>query len=106
MYDTQAQLWTQTYSALSAPRCYHNCVKIGSHVVLVGGYHMNSPYSKDRPMTAIHIKHVIPEWTWVKLKPYLLLRKLIDDNRATPITATQDMQHINADMKSNTDVVV
>ena len=51
-------------------------------------------------------EHVIPEWTWVKLKPYLLLRKLIDDNLATPITATQGMQHINADMKSNPDVVV
>lgn len=33
-------------------------------------------------MKAIHMKHIIPDWRWQMIKDFVLLRKLIDDNRA------------------------
>ena len=60
-------------------------------------------------MTSIHIKHIIPDFLWIMLKPYISLRKLIDDNRAAPIIADVNKLKLvdtdmNTDSKANADV--
>ena len=93
IYDTHTHKWTEISTALSTPRQAHRCVKLGPHIVTVGG---NGPNVKDSPITAIYIKHVIPEWIWTTLKPYLLLRELVEDNRAAPIIETEKLNYVDA----------
>ena len=111
VYDTHTQQWTRVKMHLSLPdRIGHEYVKVGSHIITVGGINMND--EKFYPMTAIHIKHIIPDREWIMLKPYILLRQLIDDNRAAPIIATKKPNNDDSTMstdtntKANTNAVV
>ena len=108
VYDTHTQIWTQVNTAATSPRRHHKSIKVGSHIITLGGWTHNDEYC---PLTAIHIKHIIPEWIWIMLKPYILLRKLLDDKRAAPIIANANKlklvdSHMNTDTKTNVDAVV
>lgn len=102
IYDTCTQKWAESNTAISTPRQAHCSLQIGHHIITVGGV---GQHVKDSPITAIYIKHVIPDWIWTTLKPYVLLRKLLDNNRATPITATKKLEYADGDITLNTDEV-
>ena len=99
VYDTCTQEWTQHNATLSSHRRYHRYIKVGSHIITVGGENLKRHFC---PMTAIHIKHVIPEFTWIMLKPYIFLRRLIDDGRAAPILKTENLTHVDSDINTDT----
>ena len=82
IYDTHTQQWTQANNTVLLPCASHNCVKVGSHIITLGGLNYND--LEYCPMTSIHIKHIMPDREWIMLKHYILLRKLVDDNRAAP----------------------
>ena len=103
IYDTHTHKWIESNAAISTPRQAHCCLQIGSHIITVGGV---GPNVRDSPITAIYIKHVIPDWIWTTLKPYLLLRKLLDDKRAAPINSTKKLKYTDGDMILNADAVV
>ena len=44
-------------------------------------------------MTSKHINRVIKDRKWEWIKPYILLRKLVDDKRAAPITTLHNCKH-------------
>ena len=100
VYDTFSQQWTQVKMDF----------KVGSHIISVGRNDLN--YDENCRMTVIHIKHIITEFTWIMLKPYILLQQLVDENRATPSIATKKPNIDESDMstdantKANTNVVV
>ena len=101
LYDTQTQNWTDVNSALSSSRRFHRCVKVGSQIIPFGGYYEdNKPMLANQdPMTAIDIKYIIPEWRWVMLKTYIILRQLLDGKRATFIKKpNQDNSNLNHGM--------
>lgn len=70
VYDTHSQQWRQVIVAISSSISSPKYVKVGSHIIKLGGQNYNDKY---RPMTSIHIKHNIPEFIWIMLKPYILL---------------------------------
>ena len=100
VYDTLTKEWRQVNIDISTFRCGSKYVKVGSHIITVGGHNLNGDYF---PMSAIHIKHIIPDRKWTVLNPYILLRQLIDDNRAAPIIAeTNNLNLVNSDMNIDT----
>ena len=107
LYDTQTQLWTKANTAFSKFRRGNRCyVKVGSYIITVGGYDVTS---KRFPMTAIHIKDIIPGWRWESFKTYILLRKLVDEKRAAPINLLVQnltMDFTDANFKADVDKVV
>lgn len=85
-FDIFRQQWSESDIELLPPRAWHECLTVGSQIVCVGG--------KDKscnlcPMEAINIKHIIPEWGYERIKHFILLRKLVDKGRATPILASK-----------------
>ena len=109
VYDTRTQVWTQVNTAELSYHFRHESVKVGSHIITVGG--VLYPFFEFSPITVIRIKHVIPEFTWIILKPYILLRQLIGENRAAPIIANVNKpkhndSHLNTDTKVIADAVV
>ena len=98
VYDTRTQVWTQV-SATSATETFQRCVKVRSQIFSLGGLRLFDSEWKHCPMSAIHIKHVIPHWTWHILKPFILLRHLIHDKRATPVKTTNKRNYAGSDMQ-------
>ena len=100
--DTKTQQWTETNIALSMPQDNHDCVKVGSQIITLGG--KNPIEWKFCPMTSIHIKDISLGYVyWLMLKPYILLRKLVDDKRAAPIIVTANT---NATAIANKEAIV
>lgn len=107
-YDTLAQRWTESGHKLMLPREYHYCIKVGSQIIFVGGVNVEGEYC---PMEAIHVKHIIPDWKWPKIKHYVLFRALIDQKWASPIIITKQFKHYKSNIKVgtfkvNTDVTI
>lgn len=106
LYDTYKQTWTDeaNMAAFFPPRLGYRCLKVESHIVTMRGYN-------DYPMTAMYMKHVIAGWIWKTLKPYVMLRNLLDEMRVAPIHIATDYKlkcDDDADIKSkfNTHEVV
>lgn len=94
IFDILSQEWTETERdvALSPARIGHSCVVIGSHVISVGGKDLSRNYCN---MDVIHRKYLVPNWE--QIKHFILLRKLVDDNRAHP------MSHVNTEIGGDDD---
>ena len=58
------------------------------------------------PSRPIHIKHIIPNWKWLALKHYILLRALIDQKRATSNVVTEQSKHTHSDKNSDEDASI
>ena len=74
--DTQTQQWAEFQSK----RFFYSnrLATTRSHIVSI---------ANGRKLRAIHIKYIIPHWRWKMIKDFVLLRKLIDDNRAHPFSS-------------------
>lgn len=93
VYDIHTKKWTQFNTSLSSsPRRNHRCVKVGCQIFTVGG---EDEYDRLCPLTTIEI----PDRGWIMLKSYLLLRKLVDDKRATSANVTKKRKHADSDSK-------
>ena len=103
IYDTFTEKWIESNCAMAAPRRYHRCVKVGNHIVNVGGW---TEDIDAFPREVVEINKFIPGWKWYILKPYILLRKLIDVYRAVPIHATKRIKYKNGDNKLDADAVI
>ena len=82
VYDLQTQQWTENESLLSHYRVEHSHLKVGTQMVSVGGSDININFC---PIETIHVKHLISDWCWERIKDLILLRELVDQNRAHPI---------------------
>lgn len=109
IFDTHTQKTIDGHFSchLPEPRSMHQCVKVGSQIVVVGGFcdRMEENYC---PVAAIDIKHIIPDWKWKTIKHYVLLRKLLDDKRSTPIITTKKRKRDSNDddVDDDDDIVV
>ena len=102
MFDTHTHKWTETSIEVSwLLTCGQSFARIGPHIISLGDI-----YGDKKTTNIIHIKHVIPDWKYIILEPYIILRKLIDDNRAAPIIVTKKPKHGQGDTKLNADAVV
>lgn len=82
VFDTFRQEWSENHIELSLPRKMHKCVMVGSHMFCIGG---NNDGTSWLPIKMIHISHIIPDWTYERIKHFILMRELVDKKRATPI---------------------
>ena len=101
LFDTYTQQWTHN-NINAAYRTYHSCVQVGSQIITIGG---EDHYHERCPMTSKYINGVITEWDM--LKPYILLRKLVDNKRAAPIIIHR-LKHADSILKvgANAEAVV
>ena len=83
VFDTLSQKWSESQVQLSPPRITPQCLTIGSHMICVGGQFCGS--HGWCPAQAIEIKHIIPDWNYEHIRRFILMRKLVDEGRATPI---------------------
>lgn len=60
VYNTLSQQWTTASAEISRPCSFHQCVKLGSRMIVVGGY--CDDIGGCSPMKSLHIKHIIPDW--------------------------------------------
>lgn len=59
------------------------------------------------PMEGIQIKRIIPDRTWEMIKPYILLRQLLEDNRAVITILTKKIDRENhGDQNLDSDAVI
>jgi len=77
--DTLSQQWRESRIQLLSPCAGHQCLTIGSQIVCIGGNDI------AHPMQAIDISHIIPEWKYERIKHFILLRKLMEEGRASLI---------------------
>lgn len=90
IFDTHTQRWT-TNNVVSTPcRLGNCCVRVGSQIISVGGWNKEFKYC---PIEAIQIKYLLPDWSWETIKPYVMLRALVDENRAAPSTQVAKKKH-------------
>lgn len=73
------QKWTQCDAPSLNPHFCHQNITIGSHILSVGGRDKSGNYCSLR---AIHTKHLLP--IWENIKHLVLIRRLVDQNRAHP----------------------
>lgn len=81
VYDTINQQWTINDVGLSPSRILHSCASIGSQIISVKGRDKNSNYC---PIQAIRINHIVSDFSWEMIKDFILLRQLVDKDRAFP----------------------
>lgn len=86
IFDILRHQWSESKIQLLPSRAWHECLVVGCQLVCVGG---KDESLKICPMEAINIKHIIPEWGYERIKHFILLRKLVDKYRATPIIASK-----------------
>lgn len=80
--DSKMQKFKSSSNQLSSlPRNNHKCVVVGNNLVSVGGCELLNYFSMD----AIPLKDLIPDWGWECAKEYVLLRRLVEKNRAFPL---------------------
>lgn len=84
IFDTLAQQWYHSNVALIPPRAYHGCAAVeGSKIVSVGGE--GHGYSLYFSLEIIHRKDLISV-SWDTMKHFILVRELLDQGRAFPMT--------------------
>ena len=104
VFDTLSQQWSESPIQLVPPRVRHKCLTVGSQLVCIGGDdHSEHPC----PMQAINIKHIIAGWKYELVKHFILMRKLIDENRATSfVTIKKQKNNASSKVYENTDKVI
>ena len=103
LFDTVTQQWTINDVTPLERYHHHRCVKVGSQIISVGG---SDGYQRFSPMEATSISCLIPDWKWERIKPYFMLRKLVAENRAAPITMTEHFQHDYIGLKLDVNMVI
>ena len=74
VFDTFAQQWSQSKVELPPICGAHSCITFGSHIIFFG----------KTKLEAIDIKHIIPDWTYERIKHFILMRELVDKGRVIP----------------------
>ena len=98
VFDTLTQQWSESNVELVSTRIWQKCLSVGSHMVsLVGGDDLDSSCS----ITAITIKHIIPEWVYERIKHFILIRRLVEESRATPVIKDEGTKKNNSYMFSD-----
>lgn len=89
VFDGLSQKWCESEVKLSPPRKMHKCITVRCHMMYVGG--LDDSY-RFCPLQVIDIKNIIPDWTYEQIRKYILVRKLVDEGRATPIVLNFDYE--------------
>lgn len=75
IFDTFTQQWSESTVELEyGGAC--RCITFGSHIII---------FFAGLKLEAINIKHIIPDWTYERIKHFILMRELVDKGQATPI---------------------
>lgn len=96
IYDTITQKWTEHSIVATSYRLCHGCVKVGNQIISIGG---SNGQEFVCPMEGIHLKHVLPDWKWQIIQPFVFLRELVDQNRAMPIISRDSRSKFNVMIK-------
>lgn len=103
-YDTLHQKWTDNHHKLSPENLSSHCsVTCGSHIIFIVGF--DNDY-RGWSIQSIHAKYIIPDYNWESTKEYVLLRQLVNDNRAHPIIQTKPSQKSDIYSKLDVDKVI
>lgn len=106
IYDTMQQRWIENNLGLDLPRMEHGCFAYNSHIIKIGGIAIGFGYDNQySPIKSIHSKHLIPHFIWETIREFVLLRKLLDDNRANPTVAAKRFKK-NTDDQLDEDKVI
>lgn len=82
VFDTFNQQWSESEVELDLPRKAHKIAYIRDHLFCVGGSNDGTSWI---PMRYINVNLIIPDWIYKSIKHFILIRKLVDIGRATPI---------------------
>ena len=99
VFDTWKQEWIVANIESLPHRIEHRSVRVGSQIVCVGGRDISN---RHWPPKAIHMNHLIPAWD--RIKDFVLLRQLVENDRAVPVTLCKQVE--NETDNSCSDVVL
>lgn len=103
VYDTFDQHWNQYMSNVLQKRDSYSCVMVDSNLFFIGGCNGPSEYF---PLQSIHISYLIPDWKWESVKHFVLLRKMVDDGRASPAVDKTEVQSDSINLTVNANNVM
>lgn len=100
LFETLTNKWTTHKFGLSTPRTNHCCIEIGERdIICTGGQDIDEEFCSTE---VISRRCLIPSWDVIK--HFVLLRKLVDENRASPTMRKKLKREKYAGMNANVNI--